>query len=159
MANGSKFIEMDTSSRYLFNLEDEEWDEWSSGGGGGGGSSTLAGLTDVDIANPTDGQTLVYNATSGKWENGAGGVLVIHVGETGAMDKTWQEIHDALAAGVVMVFTYAPFGDGEIYMAFINAAYHDVDGYFVAAISTQGPNTSILFAGCASADEYPILSD
>lgn len=43
------------------------------GGGGGGGSSTLSGLTDVDISNPTDGQTLVYNATSGKWENGAGG--------------------------------------------------------------------------------------
>jgi hypothetical protein len=42
---------------------------------GGGGSSTLAGLTDVDISNPTNGQTLVYNATSGKWENGesAGG--------------------------------------------------------------------------------------
>lgn len=43
------------------------------GGGGGGGSSSLSGLTDVDISNPTDGQTLVYNATSGKWENGAGG--------------------------------------------------------------------------------------
>lgn len=33
-------------------------------------ASTLAGLTDVDISNPTDGQTLVYNATSEKWENG-----------------------------------------------------------------------------------------
>lgn len=39
---------------------------------GSSGSSTLAGLTDVDISNPTDGQTLVYNASSGKWENGAG---------------------------------------------------------------------------------------
>lgn len=38
-----------------------------------GGSSALSGLTDVDITNPTDGQTLVYNATSGKWENGEGG--------------------------------------------------------------------------------------
>lgn len=45
----------------------------AGGGGGGGGSSTLSGLTDVDISNPSDGQTLVYNATSGKWENGAGG--------------------------------------------------------------------------------------
>jgi hypothetical protein len=27
----------------------------------------------VDITNPTDGQTLVFNAESGKWENGAGG--------------------------------------------------------------------------------------
>lgn len=45
-----------------------------SGGGGGGGSSSLSGLTDVGISNPTDGQTLVYNSTSGKWENGAGGL-------------------------------------------------------------------------------------
>lgn len=37
------------------------------------GSSTLSGLTDVDISNPSDGQTLVYNASSGKWENGADG--------------------------------------------------------------------------------------
>lgn len=40
---------------------------------GGGGSSTLAGLTDVDLTNPTDGQTLVYDATAGKWVNGSGG--------------------------------------------------------------------------------------
>ena len=38
-------------------------------GGGGGGSSTLAGLTDVDMNNPTDGQTLTYDAQSGKWVN------------------------------------------------------------------------------------------
>lgn len=43
------------------------------GGGGGGGSSTLAGLTDVDLTNPTDGQTLVYDAASSKWANGSGG--------------------------------------------------------------------------------------
>lgn len=43
------------------------------GGGGGGGSSTLSGLTDVDISNPTDGQTLVYDAASSKWVNGSGG--------------------------------------------------------------------------------------
>lgn len=40
-------------------------------GGGGGGSSTLAGLTDVDIDTTTldDGQFLVFNGTSEKWEN------------------------------------------------------------------------------------------
>ena len=49
---------------------------------GGGGSSTLYGLTDVNISNPTNGQALVYNATSQKWENqtiggggGGGGTL------------------------------------------------------------------------------------
>lgn len=66
----------------------------------GGGSSTLSGLTDVDISNPSDGQTLVYNATSDKWENGAGGggggVLVCHVDfTTFALDKTYREVVNA----------------------------------------------------------------
>lgn len=38
-------------------------------GSGGSGSSTLAGLTDVSIASPTDGQVLMYSAGSGKWIN------------------------------------------------------------------------------------------
>lgn len=42
-------------------------------GSGGGGSSTLAGLSDVALSSPTDGQALVYDATSSKWVNGAGG--------------------------------------------------------------------------------------
>ena len=37
--------------------------------GGGGGASSLDDLQDVDISSPTNGQALVYNATSGKWEN------------------------------------------------------------------------------------------
>lgn len=46
-------------------------------GGGGGGSSTLAGLTDVDINLPTNGQVLKYDATNQEWvnanESGGGG--------------------------------------------------------------------------------------
>ena len=46
----------------------------SSGGGGGGGSSTLAGLDDVQLNNPQNGQALVYAYNSitgeGKWING-----------------------------------------------------------------------------------------
>ena len=41
--------------------------------GGGGGSSTLAGLNDVNISRPTDGQALVYDNATQKWVNGAGG--------------------------------------------------------------------------------------
>jgi hypothetical protein len=42
------------------------------GGSGGGGSiitQTLSGLSDVLISGPTNGQPLVYNNTSGKWQN------------------------------------------------------------------------------------------
>lgn len=48
-------------------------DKGGSGGGGGGGSSTLAGLTDVDLDSPTNGQVLKYNSTTQKWENANGG--------------------------------------------------------------------------------------
>jgi hypothetical protein len=40
-----------------------------SGGGGGGGATTLAGLTDVQITSPTNGQALVYNTSTTKWIN------------------------------------------------------------------------------------------
>lgn len=65
-----------------------------NGGGGGGGSSTLSGLTDVDISNPTDGQTLVYNATAQKWENRIMGLVVRDIEADGhvTLDKTYAEI-------------------------------------------------------------------
>ena len=76
------------------------YQEFSEEEGGGGGSTTLSGLTDVDISEPTNGQTLVYNATSGKWENGAGGgsALVVNVTEDGnnlVLDRTYAEIVSA----------------------------------------------------------------
>jgi hypothetical protein len=40
-----------------------------SGGGGGGGVTSLAGLTDVSISSPINGQPLTYNSTTTKWSN------------------------------------------------------------------------------------------
>ena len=37
--------------------------------GGGGGSSSLAGLTDVNLTTPTDGQVLTYDNNNSKWVN------------------------------------------------------------------------------------------
>ena len=48
----------------------------NNGTGGGGGTLNLSDLVDVNISNPTNGQALVYNGTSHKWENqsiGGGG--------------------------------------------------------------------------------------
>ncbi len=41
----------------------------SGGGGGTGGSSTLAGLLDVQVSSPSNGQALVYDSASGMWIN------------------------------------------------------------------------------------------
>jgi len=45
---------------------DTEWVNQS------GGASTLSGLTDTNISNPSNDQVLKYNGTSGKWENSQG---------------------------------------------------------------------------------------
>lgn len=42
----------------------------------------LSLLTDVDLTNPQDGQTLKYNATSGKWENGTSSASYITLSST-----------------------------------------------------------------------------
>lgn len=47
------------------------------------GAGNLSGLGDTNITSPTNGQALVYNSTSGKWEPGSGGGDV-----TGAASST-----------------------------------------------------------------------
>ena len=37
--------------------------------GGGGGSSSLAGLSDVNLTTPTNGQVLTYDSNNSKWVN------------------------------------------------------------------------------------------
>ena len=41
------------------------------GSGGGGGATVLAGLSDVNITSPTNGQVLKYDTATSKWINGA----------------------------------------------------------------------------------------
>ena len=57
---------------------------------GNGGSSTLAGLSDVSVATPSNGQVLKYNSTSNKWENSdeSGGVSGIRLFEA----LTYEEV-------------------------------------------------------------------
>lgn len=121
----------------------------------GGGSSTLSGLTDVNISNPTNGQTLVYNAISGKWENGesaGGGVLVVHdVEET--LDKTWQEIHDADFAVIKASYN----DDGQSLTQPVISVYENDGAYYVAVISWvyEGPIALEQYVA-DSPSEYPI---
>lgn len=126
-------------------------------------TTTLAGLTDVDISNPTDGQTLVYNATSGKWENGAGGrpgTLVVHVvsdGDDDRLDHTYAEIS---AAGFAVMPGQTDIGDGQYLVDVIpmDSFGYAVPGsgdpvYFVAFTwdGTQHPFTTDTQGG------YPVL--
>ncbi|AXK81573.1 hypothetical protein DW352_14230 [Pseudolabrys taiwanensis] len=45
---------------------------WTAvGGSGGAGSSTLSGLSDVSVGSQSNGQALIWNSTSSKWEPGS----------------------------------------------------------------------------------------
>lgn len=57
----------------------------NGGGGGTGGSTALSDLVDVALSNPTNGQALVYNATTGKWTNQT-------IGGGADMATVWQAL-------------------------------------------------------------------
>lgn len=129
------------------------------GGGGGGDSSTLSGLTDVDISNPTDGQTLTYNATSGKWENGGssgGGVLIAHLDEqTGALDKTYHELLAALDGDEIVKLSTE--GYGELFL--LTAAYGtDAEGYYVKFLDLASIADPAFEFYTNSESGYPVLN-
>lgn len=123
-------------------------------GGGGGGSSTLSGLTDVDISNPSDGQTLVYNATSGKWENSSPLLIIGATYDENedrvTLDKTWNEINNALlsrsAIGQIFLNYGVPVESVQI-MNISMCAFRD--GAYVVD-TFDGPTL-----GCWDPDAYP----
>ena len=64
------------------------------------GIEEAGGDIQTNIQNPTDGQTLKYDAESGKWVNaeGGSGTLVVNIQSENnilTLDKTWQQIYDA----------------------------------------------------------------
>lgn len=103
-----------------------------------------ASVPAMEIEEPEDGQTLVYDADDEVWKNAAdpssGGLVVTVTADTSGeypvytMDKTWKEIHDAAATGFVMC-VYVP-EEGTTYYGFIcEVAYFDGFGYLVMPLS------------------------
>lgn len=72
---------------------------------GGGGSSTLAGLTDVNLSSPTDGQALVYDATNQEWVNGTvsgGGSSEVKYSTTEHKVGTWIDGSDVYEQTIIL---------------------------------------------------------
>lgn len=94
--------------------------EWIPIGIGGGGSDmsdiSLANLLDISLANPADGQTLVYNEETNKWENKepsniGDDIIIIKVTEinnydVSAIDKTYNEITEYAKNNKLMMLVY-----------------------------------------------------
>ena len=74
---------------------------------------------------------------------GSGGGVLVVTDTDGTLDKTWQEIHDAMLVGVVIVNR----GEGGIH-AVIGGGYDSKQGYILSV----GRNSSYT---AATADGYP----
>lgn len=125
------------------------------------GSSTLSGLTDVDISNPSNGQTLVYNATSEKWENGAGGGGVLYVSAVGdslencILDTQWSVIDAAIRNGTpcYLKFIEETEEHSDAFLAPILLSSAE-DGDYAVAINTGFQATAFV---TSSQDGYPAI--
>ena len=101
------------------------------GNGGDLGSAIyLSTLADVQLTSPSDGQALVYNATSGKWVNGSyigNYVNSININDT----------------------TYLPSEDGRIYNVLIKELYYKTEG----DSSLMGYNNQLFYGRVTSSSE------
>lgn len=111
---------------------------------GSGGSSTLSGLTDVDISNPSDGQTLVYNASAGKWENGSGGgsfsgvrVFEAIYGNDNSLtlSVTAETLFEAMQSSVCVVKTTNGIMSLVLWKAFVWNELYTFDAFNYSALS------------------------
>ena len=131
---------------------DAESGTWLNGADGGGDFSPT-------ISNPQDGDTLVYNATQQKWVNGAasgggGSLKVTATVDTSSatmklvMDKTWQEIYDAVSNGNYVGVLFE--NENILYqMTVIAMSEYDV-------IVDAGEQGTLTFTA-NSANDYPIF--
>ena len=62
-------------------------------------------VLDIDDALATDliAKGIVADAATYFGGGSGGGVLVVHEDENATLDKTWQEIHDAMDNGIVLI--------------------------------------------------------
>ena len=88
----------------------------SGGGGGTGGSSTLAGLLDVQVSSPSNGQALVYDSASGMWVN-----------------KTIEKGDKVTSSTIISALGYTPFDSDAFTKANIKNALGIADWALAAS--------------------------
>ena len=105
----------------------------------------------------TSDEKLMYNIAEKTNEGGGsggssgGGVLVVHLGDGDALDKTWNEIDAADVAVVV----YSGSADGEAWHSREFVAYTEMTNgnYFVNTVGSGGSAAYVT----NSADGYPAI--
>lgn len=127
-------------------------------GNGGGGSSLPT--------NPAqDGTYALQNTVSSgtstlSWASGGssgGGVLAVDIDDdTGALNKTWQEIRDAMAAGQPPVIGTVDGSDSGILV--VGYARFRNDSYGLWLLGADIASDAPLFVA-TSANDYPVIQE
>ena len=93
--------------------------------------------------------------------SGGGGVLVVHANaDTGALDKTWQEIYDATANGQIpVIYDVGDDYSTLYYVAGVSNLSLYGDGYVVSAMSAASSAFSYNEWVADSASGYPMPND
>lgn len=88
----------------------------SATGGGGGGSTSLVGLTDTSIISPTNGQPLVYNSSTLKWQNSSTVIANLTGNASTATSASYSETasysQTAVSSSYALTASYAMNGGG-----------------------------------------------
>ena len=89
----------------------------------GGGATSLSSLSDVTVSSPSNGQILLYNSTSGKWENNVISPIIFgDVIEGGSSDSGTSESGSAgdiihvYSRNYLIALTDAPPASSEMKM-------------------------------------------
>lgn len=110
------------------------------------------------VSGTDEGKVLTVN-NSGEWvaaNPSSGGVLVV-TDTDGTLDKTWQEIHDAMLSGGAVV----SLNDGDTLLRVCETGIADIMGTIVAVVSVfnSGSASGNFFDSytASSASDYPVL--
>lgn len=94
-------------------------------------------------------------------ENGGGGgggdVVVVH--DDGALDKTWQEIYDAMAAGNIVVAVFVDKEAGTLGFGIFTELASEEAQYDCFALASSVDNVIVWHYATDSADGHPAYVD
>lgn len=94
-----------------------------------------------------------FGGSSGGGGGGGSDVVIVHSdADTGALDKTWQEIHDALNDGKLVMDIYADGDDVFQTIYAIATPYNAQFAIYAVGTSLQGDPTYV----ADSKTDYPV---
>lgn len=96
------------------------------------------------------GEVIALHKALGGGGSSGGGMLVVHDAR-GTLDKTWQEIHDAVVAGQFIVIQFE--NDDGIFWSYISSVESD-SSYYRVNVFNPGPMATSEF-GTDSPTGYP----